>query len=130
MVNRCTYPSTPNFKRYGGRGITVCERWRDYVNFLADMGERPPNTSLDRIDGNGNYEPGNCRWATRKEQRRNMGENTMMTFAGETKTLAEWAEKVGINRQTLRFRYVRKGWSAERALTEPLGTSTGRRAKR
>ena len=71
MRQRCTYPAHPYFHNYGGRGIKVCDRWRRYKNFLADMGKRPPGMTLDRIDVNGNYEAGNCRWATASEQRRN-----------------------------------------------------------
>jgi hypothetical protein len=68
MINRCANPNSPDYKRYGGKGIEVCERWRDFRNFLEDMGSRPIGTSLDRKDGNQNYEPGNCRWATPLEQ--------------------------------------------------------------
>ena len=68
MAQRCTNPKAAGHHRYGGRGITVCKRWRDFKNFLADMGARPDNTSLDRINNDGNYEPDNCRWATSKEQ--------------------------------------------------------------
>lgn len=72
MMGRCFCEGAPYFKYYGGRGITVCERWRSsYLNFLADMGERPPGATLDRIDGDGHYEPGNCRWSTMREQVRN-----------------------------------------------------------
>jgi hypothetical protein len=71
MMRRCFNPNFVHYSRYGGLGITVCERWRDFRNFLADMGQRPEGKSLDRINSDGNYEPGNCRWATALEQRHN-----------------------------------------------------------
>ena len=71
MRTRCENPNATRYADYGGRGITVCERWHDFAGFLADMGEQPPGLTLDRKDNDGNYEPGNCRWATRAEQNRN-----------------------------------------------------------
>lgn len=79
MRQRCTNPSAPNWKNYGGRAITVCDRWKDFRNFLADMGPRPVGKTLDRFPNpSGNYEPGNCRWATPKEQRANRREGGMI----------------------------------------------------
>lgn len=79
MKQRCTNSKRPSYNYYGGRGITYCERWKDFNNFLADMGVRPEGTSLDRIDSNGNYEPDNCRWATYKVQARNSGRHKVVT---------------------------------------------------
>lgn len=115
MKKRCD-PSCGE-PRYVSRGITVCERWRSFENFLADMGEPLPNQSIDRIDNNGNYEPGNCRWATAKEQARNTSRNVDIEFRGETLCLLDWALRIGINQVALRKR-IRK-WGLERALTTP-----------
>jgi hypothetical protein len=119
---RCTYPSVAGYENYGGRGIIVCERWlgeHGFENFLADMGERPSKGhSIDRFPNkDGNYEPGNCRWATRKEQQRNRADNTNLTAFGETMTLVEWSERVGIEADTI-GRRLERGWDVERALTE------------
>ncbi len=117
MKNRCFNPKNKDYPRYGGRGIAVCERWLKFENFLADMGERPLSMSIDRIDNDGNYEPGNCRWATRMEQQNNQRKNRFFVLNGVTKTLSEWASCLGINRNTLQTRFQR-GWPAERALSK------------
>lgn len=122
MVTRCTNPKNKRWDRYGGRGIKVCERWMTFANFLADMGEKPVGKSLDRYpDQNGNYELGNCRWATAEEQARNRSNNTLLTLNGETKTIAEWAVITGISFRMLSYRHC-YGWSDERTLTTPAGT--------
>lgn len=121
MMNRCYRPSVKGYMRYGGRGISVCERWHTFTNFIADMGQRPSEKhSIDRIDGNGNYEPSNCRWATQKEQARNTSTNRIVTAFGQSKCIAEWAEEYSIGYATLRNRIVNKGWSIERAVTTPV----------
>ena len=118
MWGHCTRPTHPHFDRYGGRGILVCVRWRDFRDFLADMGERPAGTSLDRIDNDGNYEPGNCRWATEVEQKANTRVAIRLTLNGETLGQAEWARRLGVRTTTIAHR-LRRGWPLERALTEP-----------
>lgn len=109
MVRRCTTLSTSNAKDYIGRGIQVCERWRVFENFLNDMGERPPNTSLDRIDNNKNYSSDNCRWATKIQQDNNKRTNLMITYQGETLSLSQWSRLLSIHPRTLCNRYHRAG---------------------
>jgi hypothetical protein len=123
MKNRCLNPNDKRFADYGGRGITVCDRWvNTYENFLADMGRRPSSRhSLDRVDVNGNYEPSNCRWATNREQSRNRRDNHRLTLNGKTQSLIEWQEETGIHWATIKAR-LDTGWSVERALTEPVNT--------
>jgi len=106
MKQRCLNPNNRQWSRYGGRGIKVCARWEnDFNAFLSDMGEAPPGLSLDRFpDNNGNYEPSNCRWATKSQQARNTRRNRFLTYNGETFTLTEWAEKLGINPKHLHKR--------------------------
>lgn len=116
MIQRCTNPNDGRWIGYGGRGIKVCERWLTFDLFLADMGIRPENTSLDRFpNNNGGYEPGNCRWASTKEQSVNRRNNRFISFNGRTATLSQWAESIGIPRETLLSRLDR-GWTLERAL--------------
>lgn len=108
ILQRCTNKNKKAFKHYGGRGISVCERWMTFENFLEDMGRRPTEKhSIDRIDVNGNYEPGNCRWATDVEQARNARTNIKVTIDGVTKCLSEWAEINGVNYATARYRVKR-----------------------
>ncbi len=108
MLARCENPNARAFARYGGRGITVCARWRDFAVFLADMGPKPsPSHSIDRIDNDRGYEPGNCRWATKKEQARNTRANLLIEIDGVTRCAAEWQEIAGIPQQTLNNRYRR-----------------------
>ena len=104
MRARCYSTSCRNYKRYGAKGITVCNRWLEsFENFLADMGPKPTaKHSLDRIDNSGNYSPENCRWATSKQQNNNSSFNSNITAAGETKTKAQWCEELGISRGRLR----------------------------
>lgn len=125
MRERCISPSAVGYENYGGRGIKICDRWigKDgFSNFLTDMGNRPsPKYSLDRIDNNGNYEPENCRWATRIEQNRNSRNNTILTYNGRSQCIAEWAEEFGLNYETFLSRIMRLG--ANKALS--LGSKHG-----
>lgn len=122
MRLRCTVPSNPAYADYGGRGIKVCDRWLNSVeSFIADMGPKPsPAHELDRYpDNNGNYEPGNCRWATRSDNDRNRRSNRLIAHQGETMTLVAWAERTGISEDVITKRLA-AGWSAEKALTTPV----------
>lgn len=117
MLNRCRNKNVPNYHNYGGRGIEVCERWKDYKNFLSDMGEAPDDMSIERIDNNGNYELRNCKWADRKEQSRNKRSNRIICFRGEKKLLRDWADDIGIDQSSLRERLDK--WPLSKALTTP-----------
>lgn len=102
MRRRCSHKMRSAYKDYGGRGISFCERWHSFENFLADMGPRPSALhTLDRKDNNGNYSPGNCQWSTKKEQARNRRGNSLWTSNGVTHTLAYWAEILGVKHTTL-----------------------------
>ena len=125
MIARCCNPTDVSFGNYGGRGIIVCERWRrSFDDFLADVGKRPvvkgrnghPEFTLDRIDNNRGYEPGNVRWATWQDQQNNRRSNTLITHCGKTQTLAAWAEETGIGRATISYR-LKRGWTTEEALS-------------
>lgn len=118
MRERCHNPKHESYHRYGGRGISVCERWRcSFEDFYADIGSRPSQLhSIERIDNDGDYEPGNCRWAVQSEQTRNTSRNKMITLAGRTQCLTDWARERGINVNTLNKR-LRSGWTVEEALS-------------
>jgi hypothetical protein len=116
MIVRCCKPNSTQYFRYGARGIKVCERWRhSFENFLKDMGPRPAGATIDRINGDGNYEPGNCRWANAKEQSRNRSSSISVTLNGTTMSLAECAERYGVDRHLLWGR-LKRGWPVERAI--------------
>jgi hypothetical protein len=127
MTARCTHPSNAKFTNYGGRGIKVCERWKSFPNFLADMGERPAGTSIDRIDSNGNYEPGNCQWLDHSQNCAKSRANRLLTLDGKTQSVAAWARETGISRQAIYERLL-TGWSVETALTKPMGKYKSRKA--
>lgn len=119
-IERCENPNCHHYARYGGRGIKVCARWRSsFEAFLEDMGERPtPDFQLDRINNELGYEPGNCRWASRRQNQNNTRRNVFIEAFGERRTISEWARSYGLHRNTLRKR-IREGWNPERAITEP-----------
>jgi hypothetical protein len=119
MRHRCRNPKVRFYRHYGGRGITVCDRWDDFAAFYADMGPRPsPNHSIDRIDNDGPYSPENCRWATAVEQANNQRRTPRFTFRGETLSLKEWSRRTGLGYPMLLYRW-RAQWDAAKALTTP-----------
>ena len=102
MKQRCSNPKIPQYRNWGGRGISVCDRWLDsFDNFYKDMGDCPKGTSIDRIDNDGNYCPENCRWATWNEQVNNRSTNINIKFKGKVQSVAMWAKELGIFRQTI-----------------------------
>lgn len=115
MRVRCDKTSYHSFHVYGGRGIRYCERWQTFENFIADMGACPKGASLDRIDSDGNYEPSNCRWASKKVQGENKRSTRWLSHGGETMSIADWARRIGVNHETLRKR-INAGMPLERAL--------------
>lgn len=120
MINRCHNPKNPGYCNYGARGIAVCDRWRNsYEAFLGDMGHRPgTGFSIERINNDRGYEPGNCKWATRTEQNRNTRQNILLTAFGRTQCVTAWAEELGIPSGSIRDR-LKGGWTVEQALSTP-----------
>lgn len=126
MKARCLNSRHESFPLYGGRGISVCDRWVvSFQSFLDDMGEPPTSRhSIDRIDNDGNYEPGNCRWATTKQQCRNFRRNKLVTYRGETLCVADWADRLGIPYGCLITR-LHRGWPTDRALSQRVQLKKG-----
>lgn len=121
MKYRCNAPTCGAYERYGGRGIKVCQRWDDsFEAFYADMGPKPsPQHSIDRINNDGDYEPSNCRWASRRKQNNNTVLTIYLTYKGETKPITEWARITGFKVTTLRTRK-RLGWPDRKIIETPL----------
>ncbi len=124
MKKRCLYERHPAYHNYGGRGIKVCRRWlgdSGFENFLADMGERPDGTTLERRNTNGNYTPSNCRWATRTAQANNTRANRMLRMDG-TQTASTWAREYGLNVAVI-YERLKRGWSTRAAITTRVSGS-------
>ena len=122
MRTRCNCKTNKDYPDYGGRGIKVCEEWSEFINFheWAMKNGYEDNLSLDRIDVNGNYEPSNCRWTTYKEQANNTSRSVRISYKGNTHTISEWADIVGINASCLRQRIIIRKWPIEKAFTTPV----------
>lgn len=120
MWFRCTNPKAVNYKKYGGSGITVCDRWLSFENFLEDMGERPPGLSLDRKNNDLGYEMGNCQWSTRLDQTLNRSNTVWIEINGRRQCLFHWCKEFGIRHQTVLWRVRNKGMSFEAALQAPV----------
>lgn len=120
MKSRCLKPERKDYKDYGARGISICDRWMDFENFFADMGG-PPTTrhSLERIDNSRGYGPDNCKWATRKEQNRNKRSNRLLSYDGKTQCLSAWSDEYGIGTSTIMKR-IKLGWTVDRALSQKV----------
>ena len=131
MKKRCSNPGNQYFSRYGGRGITVCQRWQDsFEAFLEDMGEKPgPEYSLDRIDNDGNYEPGNCRWATWSAQANNKSTNRVIEAEGMSLTVAQWARRQGVSPHLIHTRLY-EGWPEVEAVLLPKNSEKPRTSLR
>jgi hypothetical protein len=126
MRKRCLNPNHKKYAIYGGRGITVCERWSDFKNFMLDMGRKPdPKFTIERQDVNGNYEPKNCYWISRKDQGRNKRNSVFVTYQGKRMLLLELVEELGLSRQLV-YERLKLGWTLAQAIALPNGSSVNR----
>lgn len=119
VKKRCMCETDKQYKDYGGRGITICDEWKDDFQTFYDWAVSngyEEHLTIDRIDVNGNYEPFNCKWSTEKEQSNNKRNNRLLTFNGKTQTLKQWSDETGIQPETIHYR-LKRGWDLERALT-------------
>jgi len=127
MIQRIYNPKNDRYKDYGGRGISISDSWRVFINFYDDMGDRPKGKSLDRIDVDGHYTKENCKWSTAKEQSNNMRCNVYIEYKGQLKTVNVWADEIGMKACTLYTR-IKRGWTTTRAMETPVNVK--RKVKR
>jgi len=128
MLNRCYLKSNIGYTRYSSKGITVCEEWHTFEGFYADMGDPPTEKhTLDRINNAGNYERGNCRWATMREQQNNKSTNRRISYLGREQTISEWSSELGLYSRLIIER-LNMGWSVSTALTAPIVKGRRKRA--
>lgn len=122
MLNRCRNPKSDDYTNYGGRGITVCKEWENsFARFLADMGEKPADATIERVNNDLGYSKDNCVWATRAQQTVNRRVNHRLVFNGETLTISQWASKTGLSKSLLYDRINKLKWPVDAALTTPPG---------
>lgn len=129
MLSRCKNKKDKSFKYYGGRGITVCDRWLDFALFFSDMGAAPIGMTIERVDNDKGYSPENCRWATIREQANNKRSNRIISAVGLKMTISNWAETVGIPKDTIRTR-LEAGWSEYDSLFTPVKKRKNNRINR
>lgn len=129
MIRRCENQKSHGYHRYGGRGIRVCDQWLDsFWQFFSDMGPRPDGGTIERKDNDKGYSPDNCVWASRKRQQNNQSRNHLVTWNGETKTVTQWAEEIGIRANTIIYR-LRRGWPIECVFSADTSKRTGPKAE-
>ena len=130
MRQRCLSPANNTYARYGGRGIKICDRWLNFSNFVADMGEPAAGKTIERIDNDKGYSKENCRWASMKEQCQNRGSSVFVEYNGQRKTMAEWSEISGIKYATLRNRIIAQNKPLDVAFNMPLGSKAFSKTKK